>query len=238
MLIDRIYSTVKSFMQKHDMGLIDPESFNNAANYVHSKIINNLYNEYIKEKNRATAGYSPKSFYDKLSDIKRSLSMMYTTHTMVLDVPNNIFTLPTDLRTTDLLIWKGLPIAEVNLKEYYDRVNVGMMSDVTNSFMMYIIDQDGLITIPMLTESELLVDTLEMAYFRLPNTVAWNYTEVSGKPVFDATTSTDFDLHEGELERITREILLFLGAELRDVNTVQVMQAENNANSREDAQLQ
>ena len=236
MLIDRVYSAVKDFLQKHNVGLIDPSSFNNAANYVQSKIINNLYDEYISERKKSMWGLSPSNYYKKINYLEQALAKLNVRKVLVYDNTKAVFPLPDDLRSDIFVEWNGNILNSVNTTDLLDRKGVGLLSLEEEDFMVYWVNSDGLITVPQLTDVETATEPLALHYFRTPNIVKWAYTTSGNTPIFDENNSVDFDLNDTFIETIVKDILLYLGAEVKDVTTIQAIQGERSADYKEDYQ--
>ena len=55
-----------------------------------------------------------------------------------------------------------------------------------------------------------------LTYYKYPAVPVWGYTLPSGRPVYDANTSTNFDWPETELLRLSARILKYMGISIRD----------------------
>jgi hypothetical protein len=60
-----------------------------------------------------------------------------------------------------------------------------------------------------------------LTYLRTPETPEWNYTTVSGRPVYNEATSTDIDAPDEALNEIAMLVLSFLGINIREQMLVQ-----------------
>lgn len=58
--------------------------------------------------------------------------------------------------------------------------------------------------------------TVEIQYLRKPLDPQWNYTMVGGKALFNADTSTDFDIHYSLISDLVIEIVGLCGLNLRE----------------------
>ena len=67
-------------------------------------------------------------------------------------------------------------------------------------------------------------------YIKRPATAVWGYNTVSGAAQYNASTSTDFPLHESEETELVVKILEFASLSIRDINLYQIsnqMEAQN-----------
>jgi hypothetical protein len=55
-----------------------------------------------------------------------------------------------------------------------------------------------------------------LTYLKYPDTVVWGYSMATGRPVYDPTTSVNFEWPESELFRLTARILGYMGISIRD----------------------
>jgi len=238
MLINKVYKAVQSMLAKLHKGFISPEDFNSAIKYVQSKKFVETFAEYNKHRNRAMSGYLPKEFYNKLSELKSVLVKLYKVGELTYDDSGEFFPYPEDFSSEDVLIFGTQPINEMTIADYADRAISPMLGVDDFDFISYIKDEQGFITVPALTQEQLDVTPLEIFYFRAPNDPKWSYTSEAGEPVFDPDNSIDLDLPEALFDEIVRELLIYLGVEVKDAAAMQMFQKEEMAKNQINDQIQ
>ena len=238
MLIDKVYNAVQKMLAKLHEGYISPSDFNSAMKYVQSKKFVETFSEYNKHRNRAMGGYVPTTFYDILKELKNVLSKLYKTQSLTLDSGGEFFSYPVDFNSEDILLFGITPVAEITISEYADRMSISMLGAEDTDFITYIKDEQGLITVPQLTQEQLDVTPLEIFYFRMPNDPVWGYTSDTGVPVFDPASSTDLDITEALFDEIVREMLIYLGVEVKDLAVSQSFQKEEVTKTQINEQIQ
>ena len=59
-----------------------------------------------------------------------------------------------------------------------------------------------------------------------PNKVNWGYVVIDVKALYNATTSTNFELHASEEKELVLKILLLAGVSIKDYNVAQLSSQE------------
>lgn len=60
------------------------------------------------------------------------------------------------------------------------------------------------------------IGLIEIDYFRLPVKPVWNFITISGRPVYNAPTSTDFEWNEFSMNSVAANYLALIGVNLKD----------------------
>jgi len=71
-------------------------------------------------------------------------------------------------------------------------------------------------------------DDIKCHYIRKPIDVAWNYNTVNSTALYNASTSTNFELHESEETQLVIKILALAGISMKDQSIYQIATAEEN----------
>ena len=59
--------------------------------------------------------------------------------------------------------------------------------------------------------------SLKIDYIKTPTDVSWGYNVVLGKAMYNASTSTNFEMHESEEVNLVNRILALAGISLKDL---------------------
>ncbi len=73
-------------------------------------------------------------------------------------------------------------------------------------------------------------------YVRTPKTPNWNYVVVNEKPLYNSTTSTDFELHQSEESELVYRILAYAGIAIEKPNLTQVAAGLEQAKVQQEKQ--
>ena len=77
---------------------------------------------------------------------------------------------------------------------------------------------------------------VKVDYVRTPITPNWNYVVVNEKPLYNSTTSTDFELHQSEESELVYRILAYTGIAIEKPNLTQVAAGLEQAKVQQEKQ--
>jgi len=220
--IDTVYQRVLAILNKENRGYVTPQEFNLFANQAQLEVFEQYFfdlNQYNRlPKNDTEYSDLPKLINEKLSKFKKSASVSYMT---------DHFHLPSDLHKLGTVIYNNTtPVEQIdkkNLLEY----QLSKLTAPTTSNPVYIqniantSNHWGLIVYPTTINAN-----ISITYVRKPNTVNWSYTNVNGNALYNASNSTDFELHGSEETNLVLKILLYAGVSIKDPNIAQLADAK------------
>jgi hypothetical protein len=140
-------------------------------------------------------------------------------------------TLPTDLyRLGTIKVQYTDPITSASKIAEAERVNKNEYLYITQSPLatptvsrpVYIRDENGV----RVYGATQLTTGVTCNYIKVPTDVEWNYTMVLGVPQYNASTSTNFQLHESEEPELVEKILELSGLLLKDPGVYQIANQE------------
>ena len=79
-------------------------------------------------------------------------------------------------------------------------------------------------------------DDIRTSYIKKPTTPNWNYVVVNDKALYNATTSTDFELHPSEESELVYRILAFAGIAIEKPQLTQVAAGLEQAKVQQEKQ--
>ena len=220
--IDTVYQRVLAILNKENRGYISPQEFNLFANQAQLEIFEQYFfdlNQYNRlPKNDTEYSDLPKLINEKLSKFKKSASISYMT---------DHFHLPSDLHKLGTVIYNNTtPVEEIdkkNLLEY----QLSKLTAPTINNPVYIQNIDntsahwGINVFPTSINAN-----VSITYVRKPNNVNWSYQTVAGNALYNASGSTDFELHASEETNLVLKILLYAGVSIKDPNIAQLADAK------------
>lgn len=237
MLINDAYELLQELANKDEAsGYITPEDFNKYAYQAQLEIIGSFYNN--------PRGYNPqlrepRKAYDTTQDISDTLKslkvrkLLYPNTEGEITEPSDYMHFSSamvnfnDLRdgvevptTTIVELLRDSELAE-RLSSEYERPTSKFPVIVQYSTNWQIYPKD--------------IEQVEVTYLKYPLKPWWNYTEVSGRPVFAETggittnpnsgvtagDSTDFELPEGMIYELVYKLCQYMGISVREADLYQ-----------------
>ena len=222
--VDTVYQTVQALANKEQRGYITPQEFNLFANQVQQDI----FEQYFYNLN-AFAQQRPEAheFGNSVPYIKMKLESISGATYSKNDTVTSGVTLPSGKRLGRIFYNDTTGrrmITKVNPEDIYNYIP----STWHNCDDAYYFD-DGYRKIQVWQNGQKVTSgvTCESVSGK-PKLVYWNYIVVNEKPVYDPTTSANFDLHESEQTDLVISILKLAGISIEDPFLLQAAgQAEN-----------
>jgi hypothetical protein len=220
--IDTVYQRVLAILNKENRGYVTPQEFNLFANQAQLEVFEQYFfdlNQYNRlPKNDTEYSDLPKLINEKLSKFKKSASVSYMT---------DHFHLPSDLHKLGTVIYNNTtPVEQIDKKNLLEYQLSKLTAPTTNN-PVYIqsigntSNHWGLIVYPTTINAN-----ISITYVRKPNEVTWSSQTVVGNALYNASASTDFELHESEETNLVLKILLYAGVSIKDPNIAQLADAK------------
>ena len=220
--IDTVYQRVLAILNKENRGYVTPQEFNLFANQAQLEVFEQYFfdlNQYNRlPKNDTEYSDLPKLINEKLSKFKKSASVSYMT---------DHFHLPSDLHKLGTVIYNNTtPVEQIDKKDLLEYQLSKLTAPTTNN-PVYIqsigntSNHWGLIVYPTTINAN-----ISITYVRKPNEVTWSSQTVVGNALYNASASTDFELHESEETNLVLKILLYAGVSIKDPNIAQLADAK------------
>tara|TARA_R100001510_G_C7639776_1_gene197498 strand:+ start:161 stop:883 length:723 start_codon:yes stop_codon:yes gene_type:complete len=232
MTIDEVYRLVQSFANKEQRGFITPSEFNLLAKQAELE----LYNKRLaivmeKSQPKKAAGFYNESLSPTLA--KQDISHFLQTSSITLTNNNQTYLGTTKSITTDYIesifinndeehsISTNIPV------EIVDNVNVNQIlrSSLVKPSIEYpiaLLSEDG-VNKRISIFPETITGCVIYNYLN-DNTPKWGYVTISGKPVYDHSSSTQFVLSQRCHGELVTKILEYLGVSIREAEVVQYAQ--------------
>jgi hypothetical protein len=104
---------------------------------------------------------------------------------------------------------KEIPVEEVRNESWGD-IQISALYEPTLRFPKYSEFSDNIRILPK------NVGIVMMDYFKLPTAPVWGYTITNSRPVYNSSTSTNFDWDEFSFNNIAAIYLSLIGVNLKD----------------------
>jgi hypothetical protein len=221
--IDTVYQKVLSIVNKENRGYITPQEFNLFANQSQLEIFEQYFfdlNQYMRQKENNTEYANLYRIIDeKLSKFKTEANLTYST---------DHFNFPANLHKLGTVIYNSIEVEKVDKKQLLE-YQLSKLTQPTITSPIYIqnianTSADWSISVYPTT----ITSGVSCTYVRKPNSVTWGYTSVAGNALYNASTSTDFEMHESEETALLLKILAYAGLNIKDPSIIQVADGKEN----------
>ena len=196
--IDTVYQKVLALANKEQRGYITPQEFNILADKAQKDIFESYFNLDSRKLDKKNLDG------DDLDLLPEKIQKFYT------DVTESVSTswwyLPDNLHKLHTVHSSGVALNELTKKEILYTEN-NPLTKATTSRRVYVRDNDKIIIYPKPSSTSITV-----TYWKnLSTTPNWGYVVVNGKALFNANTSTNFQIHDSEEEMLVTRILELAG---------------------------
>lgn len=229
-MLDLIYKTLLTIINKENKGYISPVEFNILANKVQEEIFINYFDDETINKNKKNKGLLNKG-YANLDFINRQQIDKFS-EIVRIDKTDGIFKLPLDLYFIEddgvRYIYNPdcTPLEYTKIIEEVEKSNINYLNSSLSkpsiTFPIYEIFSKHIKVYPS------LISDIEIRYIRKPKKPQWTYFVLNnGSEVFDPSNSSfqDIELHDSEFSNIVNRMLTYFGINLREPEVVKI--AEN-----------
>jgi hypothetical protein len=206
--VNTVYQRVLAITNKEQRGYITPQEFNYLANQAQLDIFEQYFYD-INQFSRIPGNDT--EYSDMLDILEKKLSLFEKTNQTV----TNGTTLPNDLYRLGSVIFNNA-VAELVSQKDWIYIKSAPLAQPTNDFPIYIKDVDGIEVYGKDSDGNLEQKTLNVTcnYTKTPSEVSWGYNSVTG--TYDASNSTNFELHASEETDLVIKILALAGIILKD----------------------
>jgi len=214
--VDTVYQRVLALANKEQRGYITPQEFNLYANQAQMEILEQYFydiNQFGNLPGNSTEYSDMVGLIDEKLNILRVISSVQATAGIIdLSTISDIYKLGS-------LYTGPHEIEEINYNEFKLR-SKSPLTDPSNTsaslqnYMYY--ESNGNINIqPVLT------GPVEISYIKIPNKVVWGYVVLNKKALYNAGSSTNFELHHAEENELVYKILGYAGITLKKPDVIQ-----------------
>ena len=220
-MIDDVYKTLLTLLNKENLGHITPERFNELASDVQQEIFRNYFEDENRDKLRKrkhllSVGYGNLDFNERQKITQFSVNTTVTQVGGVYPLPSDVYFLEDE----GVLDSTGMVIDEVE----HNRVGYLNRSLAAPSTIFPIYEKEGN---NLKVYPSTITDDITIKYIRQPKPPKWTYVVIANNELYDPTNPSfqDFELHPSEFNNILMRLLSRCGVVLRESEVVKV--AEN-----------
>lgn len=218
-MIDIVYQTVKTILNKENRGYVSPTEFNFIANNVQREIFNGYFENSNRYFNREGSGLIKKDGSDlPYSKAQKFAPFNKSANVSIVNgrgtIPDDLYYTETDgvsIKTSSNIENEGVLVEELKRNDFV--VLNRSSAKPTELFpIMYREGREVIVSPSTITE-------LNFLYLKTPSQPKWTYTVLpNGMELFDPSNNSfqDFELHESELTNIIIRVLSYFGLNLQE----------------------
>ena len=219
--VDTVYQTVLSTLNKEQRGYVTPQEFNLFAEQAQLDI----FEQYFYDINQFGRLHGNSTEYSDMLDIlEEKLSVFEAPQVNVTMANTGIGTLPTNYRLGNVMHTTN-GVARIVEKLNKKDIQILQMSPLTTPNLIrpaYTRTSESTIQLyPATIIADVTCDIISK-----PTPPNWNYVMVYGEALYNATGSTDFQLHQSEEIALVEKILEFAGLSTKEVQMYQIANQE------------
>jgi D-ribose pyranose/furanose isomerase RbsD len=222
--VDTVYQRVLSILNKEQRGYVTPQEFNLFANQAQM----DLFEQYFYDINQFGRMHgNDTEFSDMLNILNEKINIFEVTAAMTY--ANNHWSAPNDLYRIGTLIYDNKEVERINKNEFL-YINASPLTKPSNVRPVFVASSSGY---KVYGNAELITG-VTCNYIKRPATVAWGYNTVLGEAQYNASNSTNFELHPSEETELVMKILELAGISTRELQVYQIAAQEEMRNTQQE----
>jgi hypothetical protein len=218
-MIDLVYQTLLTVINKDNQGYVSPTEFNILANSVQNEIFRGYFEEVNKSKNKENRGLTNKGYGNLDFNIRQKLQQ-FAVPAATLAVTSGTCNLPENLY---LIEDDGVSTTTGNVVEEVERNKINFLNkSIAKPTVLYPVYERYANSIVV---SPATIPSIKLAYLRRPRFPNWSYFMLpNGQPAYNPSDGSfqDFELHSSEFSNIVLKLLSYFGISLREAEVVQI----------------
>ena len=198
--VDTVYQRVLALANKEQRGYVTPLEFNLLANQVQLDI----FEQYFYDINQfAQISDIGAEYSDAVDTLEEKISIFETSGSIV-----NGSILPSNLYKIGTVIFNGNEVQQIEQKKFL-YVNSSPLAAPTNDRPIY--TRNGNLITVYGDGGNVITSGVTCNFVKQPNSVTWGYNVVADKALYNAGTSTNFELHNSEETKLVIKLLELAG---------------------------
>jgi len=228
--VDTVYKTVLLILNQQQRGYITPDELNKVATQVQLNIFEK-YEDDLSQQYRAIQNDT--EYANRIKNIEENLQFFQRTGATAYVGPHFTLT-PTDIYRLGSVFYRGTQLTEYSQRNQITQLLLSPLTQPTTSFPVYLYENNLLYVYP----TTIIVGTdITISYLKKPADVTWAYTTGTlGQFIYNAGSSTDFELNVSEQTNVITRILAYAGVIINDPTIVQVAAGQIQAEEQNSKQ--
>ena len=212
--IDTVYQRVLAIANKEQRGYITPQEFNLMADRVQKEVYDSYFHDFKTLDMKPTKDLP---WADEMELLQEKLGHFSSASEITITGGSAGFTLPINTYKIISVVDKatGNPIEEMSIREI-KYIEQHPLTKATKNRMVWV--RDGMSSVNQVDFSRAKIypqpdEDLQIVvdFYMRPRIPKWGYVVINEKPLYNANTSHDFQLHASEENIITAKMLALFG---------------------------
>ncbi len=232
--VDTVYQRVLGILNKEQRGYVTPQEFDLFANQAQMDI----FEQYFYDINQFGRLHGNSTEYsDMLNLLNEKINIFETVAPPSRNLADTHFIEPPNLYRLGTVVYKNtttnpfgatsteqIEAERINANEFL-YINSSPLTRPNNIRPVFVSNASG---IKVYGSSEITDPALvDYQYIRTPAQVQWGYQIVFNEPLYDASSTVNFELHDSEETELVIKILEMCGVLIKDLNLYQVFDKED-----------
>lgn len=228
--VDTVYQRVLAAANKEQRGYITPQEFNLFANQAQMDI----FEQYFYDLNAFGRIPGNDTTYADMVDMLQEKIDYFEKYRQTVSMTGNDGVLPSHYRMGELYYLKSgryNEIEKIKQNDMHHMLN-SPLTQPTETRPMYVnTTHVAIVVYPTTITSNVFCN-----YIARPANVVWNYTVVNESALYNASTSTDFELHPSEESELVIKILELAGISIKEPALSEYAHREDITNIQQEKQ--
>ena len=234
-MINSVRNTVMFLLNKDNRGYVSPSEFDYFAKQAQLEIFESYFNEYSKAVALQNSRKKSLNYGDTVQHIQNKIDKFYANATLAYrdqdattpGEEQDYFDLPTNLHKLINITYGGGFGTETTMgggriiqpvaPHKFDMIVNSNLTQPTVTYPIYVRSSDIIYVRPLSIQSN-----VQANYIRKPADPHWGYQTRSSDPVYNASSSVDFEISEEEETELVIKICKYAGLSIREADIVQV----------------
>jgi hypothetical protein len=213
--VDTVYQRVQAILNKENRGYMTPQEYNLLANQAQLEIFEQYFYD-LNQFNRA--GEITNEYANIVNNIKEKINLFRTSSS--INKVNSVYTLPSNMYRLGTVYAGDFEADPIDQNQFLN-INASKLTKPTSKRPVYIRNGNELTVYP--TD----ITTVSCTYIKKPSQVDWGYVEVNNVAKYDATTATNYDIHESDETTVVYKILSYAGLVIKQPDVSQVAEQKD-----------
>lgn len=216
--VNTVYKTVLLILNQQQRGYMTPDEFNKIGTQVQL----NIFEKYEDDLNQMyRVAQNDTEYADRVKNIEENLQFFQRTGATAYVGPHFTLT-PTDIYRLGTVFYNSTALTQYAQRNEVTQLLLSPLTQPTNDFPIYLYENNLLYVYPTTIQTGITI-----SYLKTPADVIWGYgTGNLGQFVYNAGTSTDFELNISEQTNVITRVLAYAGVVINDPTIIQVASQE------------
>ena len=216
--VNTVYKTVLLILNQQQRGYMTPDEFNKIGTQVQL----NIFEKYEDDLNQMyRVAQNDTEYADRVKNIEENLQFFQRTGATAYVGPHFTLT-PTDIYRLGTVFYNSAALTQYAQRNEVTQLLLSPLTQPTNDFPIYLYESNLLYVYPTTIQTGITI-----SYLKTPANIAWGYGVGNlGQYVYNAGTSTDFELNVSEQTNVITRVLAYAGVVINDPTIIQVASQE------------